>query len=167
MSQPKEMAGWSLPEDVVVSKKEFVPGQITIAKDSEAIVSPVFEDREAAFEWLKETVDFMNGNAILELDHSPLNDNNEHWFSGRAALIGERVTMSTSEEAKESRMQARLRRQKFYEEQMRAQQDRDDKKAQLAEWEANRSRRNAWMLRTAAVLGTLTVGSGLVYALPM
>ena len=167
MSETNNLSGWVFPEDIVVSKTNFVPGHMTIAHDSEALISPVFEDRDAAFEWLKDEVAMMHGNAIFDIEFSDMNDQGEHWFSGRAALIAKRESMASSDDALESKHYARSTRQAFQKELARVNKERAEEKAAQAAYEAQRKRRKAILMKVAACVAVLSIGSGLVYALPV
>lgn len=167
MSETNNLSGWILPEDIVVSKTNFVAGHMTIAHDAEPLISPVFQDRDAAFQWLKDEVAMMQGNAIFELDFSELNDSGQHWFSGRAALIGKRESMDSADEALQSKQKARSLRQAFHKELARVNKERADEKAAQEAYEAHRRKRKALWMKIAACMAVLSIGSGLVYALPV
>ena len=167
MSQTNNLTGWILPEEIVVSRTNFVAGHMTIAHDAEPLISPVFLERDAAFQWLKDEVAMMHGNAILDLEFSDMNDKGEHWFSGRAALIGKRESMADPEAALQSKQQARSQRQAFHKELARVNQERAEAKAAQEAYEAQRRKRKALWIKVAACITVLSVGSGLVYALPV
>lgn len=167
MTSINPLKGWHLPEEIVTSTKAFITGHQSIAKDSEEIVSPVFEDREMAFDWLKDEARRMNGNALIDLKYSDINDKGVNWFSGRVVLVAKHHDYKDADAAVASRHYARDARNAFYKEQTRVQQEREEERAEQARIAEAARKRKTLFLRCSLVVGTLLAGSGLVYALPL
>jgi uncharacterized protein YbjQ (UPF0145 family) len=167
MTDLNQLAGWELPSEILVSRKDFIQGHMTVARDSVELFSPEFNDREEAFEWLKKEAAFMSGNAILNLNFSDVEQKGSYWFSGQMALIAKRTEFENIQDARASRVCARNARKAFYKEQVRVQKEREEERAQQAALAAKKMRRNKLVMKASGIAASLMVATGLVYALPL
>lgn len=166
MSKQSHYIGWELPEDIKLKTGDSVEGYATLANDSEDITSPFFPTRQEALDWLKAEVTLMNGNAILNLRFSDHDEGKSHWFSGRAALVAKSVMMESSEDAGVSKIMVKASRTAFYREQVRVQKEREVYRANQALMLARKKKLKSRIIRGAALIGMMALGTGLVYALP-